>query len=496
MDLAVNTAIAPAIATMPEVARATTGVRASRLGRPWTPVVVATDALSLAISFILSDLARQPLGQREGEPFFPSLSRELPYLPLFIATLALYGLYHRDRRRLRQTSFLDTGSRTHALAAGAVAALALSHLLNRIGTGAPQLGWVEVIFMTVPAILLVPVGRSAASTVLCRLGAVRSRVIIVGSGTVASSLEQRLQHYPDIELVGFVDDAPHMTNGSEGHSYLGTIVDLPQVCADTGADRVLVAFSQSSPTWVAEMLRKLPQGVRISVVPRLFELVTWQSQIEELHGLTVMDVAPPQLDLFNRTIKRAMDIIVSTLLLVVSSPMMLVAAIAVKSTSPGGVFFRQARVGYRGKTFRILKFRTMQLGADDVKIDLRERNDVDGPLFKLHNDPRVTRVGRLLRTTSLDELPQLFNVLMGHMSLVGPRPFVADESAALDGWAVRRFEVRPGMTGLWQISGRNDLRFEELRQLDYSYVASWSLWWDLKILWHTPGSVLRRHGAY
>jgi lipopolysaccharide/colanic/teichoic acid biosynthesis glycosyltransferase len=191
-----------------------------------------------------------------------------------------------------------------------------------------------------------------------------------------------------------------------------------------------------------------------------------------------------------------LDIAVSALQILLLSPLMALIAVAIKMTSAGPVFFRQDRVGYKGGIFRIIKFRTMEVGADEVKIDLREHNDVDGPLFKLHNDPRVTAVGRFLRSTSLDELPQLFNVLGGKMSLVGPRPFVPDESAGIDGWAARRFEVKPGMTGLWQISGRNDLSFDELRQLDYVYVASWSLWWDLKILWNTPGSVLRRHGAY
>ena len=175
---------------------------------------------------------------------------------------------------------------------------------------------------------------------------------------------------------------------------------------------------------------------------------------------------------------------------------MLVTAIAIKATSPGPVLFRQPRTGRNGENFQIFKFRTMTVGADDAKVELRGHNDVDGPLFKLRDDPRVTRLGRLLRATSFDEMPQLLNVLLGQMSLVGPRPFVPDESAGIDGWAARRFDVKPGMTGLWQISGRNDLPFEELRQLDYAYVASWSLWWDLKILWHTPGSVLRRHGAY
>ncbi|HXW79660.1 MAG TPA: sugar transferase, partial [Acidimicrobiales bacterium] len=324
----------------------------------------------------------------------------------------------------------------------------------------------------------------------------RSRVLIVGSGSVAASLARRLSRGKDIRLVGYVDDDPYRTPRTLVAPYLGTLDDLPGLCAKAHVDRVLVAFSQSPPLRVAEVLRSLPANVRVSVVPRFFELVTWQSRVEDLHGLTVMDIAPPSLDVVSRAIKRGMDLAGSALLLLALSPGLVAIAVAIKVTSPGPVFFRQARIGYKGRTFKIFKFRTMEVGADDVKVDLRDRNEVDGPLFKLRYDPRVTRVGHFLRTTSLDELPQLFNVMLGDMSLVGPRPFVPDESALIDGWAVRRFDVRPGMTGLWQVSGRNDLPFEELRQLDYAYVASWSLWWDLKILWHTPGSVLRRHGAY
>jgi exopolysaccharide biosynthesis polyprenyl glycosylphosphotransferase len=309
-------------------------------------------------------------------------------------------------------------------------------------------------------------------------------------------LAQRLKRCADIELLGFVDDNPYPSEAGSLGTPLGTLFDLPQLCDERGVDRVLIAFSQSSPTLVVEMLRKLPPAVRISIVPRLFELVTWQSQVDELHGLTVLDVSPACLGPLSRATKRSLDIAASALPILLLSPLMALIAVAIKMTSSGPVFFRQDRVGYKGGIFRIIKFRTMEVGADEVKIDLREHNDVDGPLFKLHNDPRVTAVGRFLRSTSLDELPQLFNVLGGKMSLVGPRPFVPDESAGIDGWAARRFEVKPGMTGLWQISGRNDLSFDELRQLDYAYVASWSLWWDLKILWNTPGSVLRRHGAY
>ena len=464
--------------------------------RVWQPLTLCADVVSLSGAFALGDALRQPFGYREGPPFVFSLEHELPFVPIFVLAMALYGLYQRDRRRLRPTSFLDIGPRGHALALGAIATLAASAIVHRFAHW-QRIGWVEVLCMSLPAVVLIPLGRAATAFALRSNSSYRSRVVIVGSGSVATSLAQRLGRCADIELLGFVDDAPLMPLGATRlGSSLGSILDLPRVCNELGVDRVLVAFSQSSPSWVIEMLRKLPSDVRISVVPRLFELVTWQSRIEELHGLTVMDVAPPRLGPLSRATKRTLDIATSAGLLFALAPVLIAIAIAIKLTSDGPVFFRQDRVGYKGRTFRIVKFRTMDVGADEVKIDLRDRNEVDGPLFKLHNDPRVTRVGRFLRSTSLDEVPQLINVLVGNMSLCGPRPFVPDESAGIDGWAARRFEVRPGMTGLWQISGRNDLPFEELRQLDYAYVASWSLWWDLKILWHTPGSVLRRHGAY
>jgi lipopolysaccharide/colanic/teichoic acid biosynthesis glycosyltransferase len=160
------------------------------------------------------------------------------------------------------------------------------------------------------------------------------------------------------------------------------------------------------------------------------------------------------------------------------------------------VFFRQARRGRRGSTFRIVKFRTMCDRAEDQRFELARLNQVDGPLFKIHADPRITRVGSVLRRYSLDELPQLWNVLRGEMSLVGPRPFVLHEASQITGWAERRLDITPGVTGLWQVSGRNDLPFEEMVRLDYVYVTNWSLWWDIKILLRTIPVVLARRGAY
>ena len=461
--------------------------------RRWWAFTLTTDAVSICLSLLVGTGLSHAFSS-PAHSYLIDLDDTLLYVPLYVLALAAYGLYQRNSRRLRSTSFLDIGPLMHALAAGALATLLLSAPASHwFGTHA--LGGLQVTLMTLPAVVLAPLGRAGLSIVARRLGSSESRVVIVGSGLVAESLARRLQRSPGTELLGFVDDEPFAPDRLPCRR-LGNIADLPRVCAEVGADRVVIAFSKSSPPAVAETLRKLGPAIRISVVPRMFELLTWQSQVEEVAGLTLMDVAPPQLSVVSHALKRGLDILVSITLLLFLLPAVIVIAIAIKTTSKGPVLFRQDRTGRGGKVFQIFKFRTMENGADKIKGDLRRLNEVDGPLFKLREDPRVTRVGAFLRKTSLDEVPQLVNVLIGHMSLVGPRPFVPDESARIDGWAARRFDVRPGMTGLWQISGRNDLPFQELRQLDYAYVASWSLWWDLKILWSTPGSVLRRHGAY
>ena len=273
-------------------------------------LVVFTDAVSLATAFAIGALARQPFGSREGPMPIVSLARELPYIVLYIVSLAAYGLYRRDGRRLRPNSFLDIGPRGHALALGAILTLAVSAVAHRL-TGVPKIGWAEVLFMTAPALVLVPMGRGLVSLALRGNDGQRSRVVIVGSGLVATSLAKRMERFPDIKLLGFVDDDPHTPPGERLSTCLGPISNLPSVCEQMQVERVLVAFSKSPPTSVTEVLRRLPAGVHISVVPRLFELVTWQSQMEELHGLTVMDIAPPQLGFLNRTAKRCLDIVVS-----------------------------------------------------------------------------------------------------------------------------------------------------------------------------------------
>jgi exopolysaccharide biosynthesis polyprenyl glycosylphosphotransferase len=212
--------------------------------------------------------------------------------------------------------------------------------------------------------------------------------------------------------------------------------------------------------------------------------------------MPVVNLPPMRLSRCVRLTKRVVDMVVAGAGLVLLSPLLALVAAAVKLDSRGPVFFWQERHGRGGTIFRIVKFRTMRVGAEDERLALAPLNEITGALFKMKDDPRVTRVGRLLRRTSVDELPQLWNVVRGEMSLVGPRPFVVHESSQITGWASRRLDITPGMTGLWQVLGRTDIPFDEMVKLDYIYVTNWSLLWDLKILCQTIPVVLSRRGAY
>jgi lipopolysaccharide/colanic/teichoic acid biosynthesis glycosyltransferase len=217
-------------------------------------------------------------------------------------------------------------------------------------------------------------------------------------------------------------------------------------------------------------------------------------EFDDLHGVMIMGVRRFELTRSSGAVKRAFDLIGASLGLLAISPLMIAIAIAIKLDSRGPLFFRQPRVGRHGRHFNMLKFRTMVPGADAMKDSLRDRNEAQEGLFKIADDPRVTRVGRLLRKSALDELPQLFNIVRGEMSLVGPRPLVIDEDRHVEGWHRRRLELKPGMTGPWQILGPARVPLREMGAIDYLYVANWSLWGDVKILLRTVPHVLGRRG--
>ena len=343
-------------------------------------------------------------------------------------------------------------------------------------------------------------GRGLAQALVMRSKDIRQRTLIIGSGAVAAQVVERLSFAPHLALdvIGLVDDDVHV-DVSPDLPRLGGLSELDEILDRHDVDRVIVAFSRSGHDDLLRSIRTCwDRRVAIDIVPRLFEFLDGARAMDQVGGLPMMSITLPQLSRSAAAIKRASDIVLSALGLLATLPVLLVVAVAIKLTSPGPVFFRQMRVGRDHKTFRIYKFRTMYVDADERKHEYMQYNDAtDGVMFKIHDDPRITRIGRFLRKSSIDEIPQLINVLRGEMSLVGPRPLIAEETAAFnETWHERRLDLRPGLTGPWQIYGRSNLPFQDMLRFDYQYVAGWSLGRDIRIVLSTIPVLYSGRGAY
>jgi len=278
---------------------------------------------------------------------------------------------------------------------------------------------------------------------------------------------------------------------------LGELHDLPLVLADVRVDELILTDSDFSERELLEIVSHAHRrGVQVRVAPRVTELLTERAELVPGQGMPLFELRPPALIGFDWFVKRSFDLVVSTLVLVLGLPLWAAIAAAIKLTSRGPVLFRDQRVGLGEREFGMLKFRTMYSGAAVSQAELEASNEADGPLFKMREDPRVTSVGALLRRFSIDEVPQVWNVLRGEMSLVGPRPLPLRDYEQLEGWHLKRYLVLPGLTGLWQISGRSDLSFDDLVRLDFYYLENWSVWLDITILAKTIPAVLSRRGAY
>jgi exopolysaccharide biosynthesis polyprenyl glycosylphosphotransferase len=336
------------------------------------------------------------------------------------------------------------------------------------------------------------VARRTASTLVKE-----ERCVILGSAAAGEWLSGKLQRCQGTktELVGRVPLSSD--DGSvNGLPMLGACDDLETLLAENTIDRALIAPGNGdSDLRLLHVIRVLKRlGVRVSVLPRLFEAVGSAYELDEVEGATLLGVKRHGLARSSWWIKRSFDLLASGVILALLAPLMTMIALAIKLDSAGPVFFRQRRVGRGDSVFGIYKFRTMVVDADAKKRDLAHRNEAGGGLFKIEDDPRITRVGGFLRRTSLDELPQLFNVVRGQMSLVGPRPLVVDEDCLIEGHHRHRLLVPPGMTGLWQIFGSARIPLGEMVKIDYLYGANWSLWLDLKILLRTIPVALGRRG--
>ncbi len=365
-----------------------------------------------------------------------------------------------------------------------VAALAL---VFAVGTGQHfttfGLYVTAAVFVSV-LIALFRASYEAMTEVLMRAAGVRRRVVLVGDGEQRAHLRQTLGSSRggiDYEFLDEVDP--------------GAAVEEALVRAQF--DELIVADSGIPEERLLQIVEAAHRrAVKVRVAPRTTELLIERGEYVPGQGVPLFELRPPIFAGTQWAVKRTFDLVVSGLIVLVGLPVWIVIALAIRLTSRGPVFYSDPRIGLGEREFRMLKFRTMVDGAAEQQAALERANEASGALFKIRRDPRVTPIGRLLRRQSLDELPNLVNVLRGEMSLVGPRPLPIRDYALLSDWHRRRYNVLPGITGLWQIAGRSDLSFDDLVRLDFYYLENWSIWLDISILVRTPFAVLRRRGAY
>ncbi len=411
-------------------------------------------------------------------------------LPILLLGAKSSGLYDRDDALLRKTTLEEAPKLFQvatlcALVAWLAGGLIVAGTLDRH----------QALFLWLALAALLVLMRTVARALALRI-APTERCLFIGDADAAATIRSKLADHGGIKasLVAHVDLDKIAPWSTDAHSAT-KVAEVRELARKLDVQRAIVAPRSADAGEVLDLVRTLKAvGVRVSILPRLLEVVGSTVEFDDLHGVTVMGVKRFELTRSSATVKRVFDVVWTSLGLLATAPLMIVAAVAIKLDSRGPVFFRQQRVGRYGKRFYILKFRTMVQDAEALKDSLLDRNEAQGGMFKMANDPRVTRVGRILRKTALDELPQLLNILKGEMSLVGPRPLVLEEDMRVQGWHRRRLELTPGMTGPWQILGPTRVPLREMVALDYLYVANWSLWGDMKILLRTVSYVVRCRG--
>lgn len=324
--------------------------------------------------------------------------------------------------------------------------------------------------------------------------------LIIGSGKVAIDIAKKLKNGPYLgyKPVGFVDSDPLPLKEEERElEILGEEKELSKLIKMYDVDHVIISFTPNSHELSLDTIRaNINKNVTFSIVPRLFESLSEFDQISMIQSIPVININKPSHLIIKFAIKRLLDIICSFIVLILSIPMMIVIGILIKLDSKGPVFIKQIRCGKKGKHFTMFKFRSMVANADLLKKSLQNENQASGLIFKIKNDSRITRVGSILRKSSLDEFPQFFNVLKGDMSLVGPRPPLPGEVKHYNDWYMQRLSVKPGITGIWQVEGRSDLSFDEMVNLDVKYINNWSIWLDITLLLRTIPAVFTKRGAY
>jgi len=412
-------------------------------------------------------------------------------LPLWLVATRTARLYV-SRLNLRVADEAKHILRASLLGIGAVIGAAFVFQFDELSRW-----WIAVLLVSVFLALFVE--RSIARIVFRRLrreGRLSRPIVVVGTDEYAVAVARTMQRHPELgyRTIGFVgEDVP---SADCGLPVLGGIDRIEHIARSVGASGVLISLQSTTGEAVNSLSRRLTDaGLHVTLGTGLRDIDLHRLRAQELDGQALFYIEPVIRTGWRRTAMRVFDVVVSTVALVVTAPLVAAAAIAIRIESTGPILFRQRRVGEGGMPFDMIKLRTMCDGADKMRDELLDLNESDGPLFKIRSDPRVTRVGRMLRKFSIDELPQFWNVIRGEMSVVGPRPALPSEVAEWDEEVHERLRVLPGITGMWQVSGRAETTFDEYKRLDLYYVDNWSLRHDLKIVLRTIGVVVRGRGA-
>lgn len=466
-----------------------------------TGVWILIDIFLINIAFIVAYWVRYDLQLfRAVDPAFDvPYAVYLPFVAIFTLLLILVFRQQGVYRLRRKISWFDEFyAIVNGTATGTIITIVFIFLYR------PSFySRVIFIYAGLLSVTILGLSRLIKVTALRRMrrkGVGTKRVLIIGAGEVARTVMRMVVANPEagFDVVGFLDDNPAKGSTDIGRfKALGSIDNLANILVEEEIDEVIITLPwQHHRKIIGVMTQCERRNVQPRIVPDLFQMTLNRMHVEEIAGVPMIGIKEVGIGGLNQVVKRTIDVVIGALALFLGAPLMGLIALMIKMESPGPVLFKQERLGKNGRRFTVYKFRSMIKGAEEQIAELGELNEADGPLFKIKDDPRLTRLGKWLRRLSLDELPQFYNVLRGEMSLIGPRPPLPAEVEQYQEWHKRRLEVSPGITGLWQVSGRSELTFDEMALLDIYYIENWSLGLDTKILWQTIPRVIFGDGAY
>lgn len=463
-------------------------------------ITITTDLLLINLAFAFAYVVRYQFQWLLEATFIDPYSDYIQQQILLTLLLAATFSQNRVWSRQRGEFWVDEVSRiSYAAAAGIALMMAFTFFYRPLAFSRLLLVW--ALLFIILFVSLARLGRRLILTALYKRGVGVDRALVIGAGETGRSVIRTLLARPDLgfQTIGYLDDGSETNNIGLGRiPHLGDWAQLRELLQkEKKLHTVFIALPAELHQQTLEIVRLCQSfGVRARVAPDLFQMSLNRVEFNNMAGIPMLSVREIQISRSSRLIKRSLDLVIALLLAAPALLLSLIIAIAIKLDSAGPVIYSQKRVGRHGRIFNMYKFRSMVANAHAQKEELLKTNEASGPLFKIKDDPRQTRVGRRLRRLSLDELPQLINVLRGEMSLVGPRPPLPEEVEQYQPWHRQRLEVLGGMTGLWQVSGRSDLTFDEQCLLDIYYIENWSLTLDLRILLQTIPYTLFGQGAY